>query len=259
MAADADATEQGSPWMSVAESVLNCVQGIFTKAAGAPALMPQLQLVFDESAEQLARAATPESRQAELATPSEPGAPAERDPSAAPQAANGIAPAANGRKAVSAATAAAESGNAQAAAAGQPSSAHGTTAARVKQPQRTAEVCDGEELDYGDDEDYEAMEEIVMDTLPGNHSSVAAEQKGASSTATDTRLPPGPAVGPAIGLAMGPLSRPPDAAEINVEVPAADGDARGGAAPPPRTAGPAMPPPELLAAAQEAALAVRCR
>ncbi len=239
-------------------------QGIYSKAAGAPALMPQLQLVFDESAEQLASAATPEPRQAAPAEPSKPSAAAMPHLPASRQAANGVGPAANRRAVAPAVPSAAEAPSVKAATAQQtPSSARENgSATRVQVPQQrnnTAAVGedDGdEELDYGEDED-EDMEEIVMDAAPDIHSGDAAQQPGGSTSDPQAELPLGAVVGPAMGPAMGPPAEPVDAAEPDL----ADGADTGegppsNAAPPPRTVGPAMPPPELLAAAQEAALAV---
>ena len=224
--------------------------------------MPQLQPVFDETAEQLASAATPDPRQAALAEPSEPSTAAVPSPPAAPQAANGVGPAANGRAAAPAIPSVAEVPSAKAATAQQtPSSARENgSAKRVQTPKHsTVGEDDGdEELDYGEDED-EDMEEIVMDAAPGSLTGDAFQQPGGSTSDLEAQLPLGAVVGPAIGPAMGPATEPVDAAahDLRGEADAGAGAPRSAAPPPLRTVGPAMPPPELLAAAQEAALAVR--
>ena len=226
--------------------------------------MPQLQPVFDESAEQLASAATPEPAQAAPAEPSEPSQPseaAELEPPAAARAALGVGPAANGMAADPAIPSAAEVPGAKTATAQrQPSSAreNGSATTRVQMPQHSTAAYEDngdEELDYGDEED-EAVEEIMMDAGPHGHSNGAVQRAAGADADTEDHLSPG-AVAPVIGPTMGPLAGSGDAAARELEGDADLGkDAPTDAAPQPRTAGPAMPPPELLAAAQEAALAV---
>ena len=218
---------------------------------GAPAILPQLQLVFEESADQLASAATSESQETPAAL---------RAPLVAHAAADGTAPSANG-SAVSptayhdqantehmdAGTGGrARSGDAAPELAGQ-NGQHVPTAQQVKPPPpRRSEAYqdEDEELDYGEDEDD--MEEVEMERPPHGASGIAAASSGPAEPGTDVR--------PSIGLAVGPVTGPSSAKD---PPDVADEDVVQKAAPPARTVGPAMPPPELLAAAQEAALAVR--
>ena len=227
-------------------------QGIFSKAPGAPAIVPQLQLVFEESAEQLARAATPEVHEP-LAVPSAPP-PAPTANSTERLAANGsiVSPPETHNNidvgAISSLVGAKARPGDVAPEASRQNGTHHSIMQQVEQPLRGRSAADeevDEELDY-EEEDDGFLEEMEMEPPPHGAGGVTAASSGAAGLGSDKQSPIGPAMGPAAGPAS--LSDPPGAVE--------EDNAQPVAAPSARTVGPAMPPPELLAAAQEAALAV---